>query len=236
MKWQIKSEKKIGIIKFFLPILVGFTVYAVWWILSEEISKIWPLLVAYFFPPFGKETVIPLAIGFLDEGLTVPFLNIVVEPTNVNPLTIALAVAFVDICIAWFLVWNYDLAKKIPYVGRFMEKVEKIGKNSSNKYAWLKPLRFFGIILFVMVPFQGSGGLVASIVGRLFGMKPINTFIAISIGAIVGCILIAFFTDAIISLFKTNILYGLLVVLVVIIVGIMIWVYKANNNIIKVKK
>ncbi len=232
----IESEKNTRIAKFFLPIIVGFTVYGFWWILTDEISKIWPLLLAYFFPPFGKETIIPLAVGFLDEGLTVPFLNIYLEPMNVNPFTIAMAVAFIDIVIAWFLVWNYDLAKKIPFVGKFMERVERIGKNSSDKYSWVKPLRFVGIILFVMVPFQGSGGLVGSIVGRLIGMKPWNTFLAISIGAVVGCILIAYFTDVILDLFKTSLPHALLVIFIVMIVGIMVWVYRNSKNNKKVKK
>jgi len=228
---MIKDSKVyIRLAQFFLPIIVGFGVYGVWWLLSDEISRIWPLLVAYFFPPFGKETVIPLAIGFFDEGVTVPFLNISIEPMNINPLTIALAVAFIDIVVAWFLVWNYDLAKKIPFVGKFMQKIEDIGHSSSDKYAWFKPLRFFGIVLFVMVPFQGSGGLVASIVGRLFGMKPWNTFLAICIGAVVGCTLIAYFTEAILSIFKTSLLQGVLVLVVVLMVGIMIYIYRKNKK------
>jgi uncharacterized membrane protein len=224
------SKTVVRLTQFFLPIIVGFGVYGIWWILSEEISRIWPLLVAYFFPPFGKETIIPLAIGFFDEGVTVPLLNISIEPMSINPLTIALAVAFIDIVVAWFLVWNYDLAKKIPFVGKFMQKVEDIGRSSSDKYGWFKTLRFFGIVLFVMVPFQGSGGLVGSIVGRLFGMKPWNTFFAISIGAIIGCTLIAYFTEAILSVFRTSLLQGILVLVVVLIVGMMIYIYRKNKK------
>ncbi|MEF8879204.1 MAG: small multi-drug export protein [Candidatus Thermoplasmatota archaeon] len=230
MKLKLNSERQIQFVKFFLPIITGFGVYSIWWLISEEISMIWPLLVAYFFPPFGKETIIPLAIGSLDKGLTVPLLNIHVEPMNVNPFTIALAVAFIDIVIAWFLVWNYDLAKKIPIVGDFMDKIEKAGRKSSDKYSWFRPLRFFGIILFVMVPFQGSGGVVASIVGRLFGMKPWNTFIAITIGAITGCTLIAYFTELILSVFKTSLLHGLLIVVILVVIGIIIWMYKKNRR------
>lgn len=230
MMLGIESEKNTRIAKFFLPIIVGFSVYGIWWFITDEISKIWPLLVAYFFPPFGKETVIPLAVGFLDEGLTVPLLNIYLEPMNVNPFTIAMAVAFIDIMIALFLVWNYDLARKIPFVGKFIVKVESVGRSSSDKYSWIRPLRFVGIILFVMVPFQGSGGLVGSIVGRLIGMKPWDTFIAISIGAIVGCSLIAYFTDFILSLFETSLLHVLLVIFIIMIIAIMIWVYRTSKN------
>jgi uncharacterized membrane protein len=142
----------------------------------------------------------------------------------------ALTIAFVDIIIALFLLWNYDLAKKIPLIGKFMIKVENIGKSSSDKYSWIKPLRFIGIVLFVMVPFQGSGGLVGSILGRLIGMKPLNTFFAISIGAIVGCSLIAYFADAILSVFVSNFLFGLLIIIILLIIGIMILINKRSKN------
>ena len=129
--FKIKSEKIVRISQFFLPILVGFSVYGIWWMIDEEISKIWPFVIAYFFPPLGKESVIPLATGYLQKEMTVPFVNIRLEPANIGPLEIAFAIAFVDIIVAWFLVWNYDLAKKIPFVGKFMVKVEKIGQGSS---------------------------------------------------------------------------------------------------------
>jgi uncharacterized membrane protein len=224
------SKKIIRLAQFLLPFIVGFGVYGIWWIIDNEISKIWPFVIGYFFPPLGKESVIPLATGYLTEGMTVPFINIHLEPSNIGPFEIAFAIAFVDIVVAWFLVWNYDLAKKIPFVGKFMIKVEKIGQGSSDKYGWFKPLRFFGIILFVMIPFQGSGGLVGSIVGRLFGMKPWNAFFAISIGAIIGCTLIAYFTNAILSIFETYFLQGIFIILILAIIGIMYFIYRKNKK------
>ncbi len=226
MNIKLNSKSLIRFCKFFIPFIIGFGVYGIWGLLSDELSKIWPLLVAYFFPPFGKETVIPLGIGVLKEGLTIPFINLYVRPVSISPLSMALAVAFIDIAVALFLVWNYDLAKKIPLIGKFMAKVEDIGKKSSNKYAWVKPLRFIGIVLFVMIPFQGSGGLVGSIVGRLIGMKPLNTFFAISIGAVMGCTLIAYFSEIILSVFVKNFLFGILLLIILLILGFMILAYK----------
>ena len=215
--------------KFFTPFLLGFGVYWIWSLFSDTLFKIWPFLVAYFFPPFGKETVIPIATSFSGDGLAVPLLNLNLEPLGIDPLEIALAVAFIDIVVALFLVWNYDLAKKIPLIGKFMIKAENLGKGSSDKYSWFKSLRFIGIVLFVMVPFQGSGGLVGSIVGRLFGMKPWTTFLAISIGAVTGCLIIAYSAKAILETFKGYSLVVLIVV-IVLIVAFMAYFYKKNNN------
>ena len=224
------------VVKFFTSPLLGVLILFLLYLTLgfDTFSLLGGWMLAYFFPPFGKETVIPLGIGLLKQGLTVPLINLHVEPVSVNPLSIALAVAFIDIVIALFLVWNYDLAKKIPLIGKFMQKVEDLGKSSSDKYRWIKPLRFIGIILFVMVPFQGSGGLVGSIVGRLIGMKPWNTFIAISIGAIVGCLSIAYFSEAIILVFINNVLFGMLVLIIFLIIILMIFIWRKKRK--KVQK
>ncbi len=231
MEKSLKSTLLIPLAKLIVPVLLGVSVYVIWGQLSDELSKIWPLLLAYFFPPFGKETVIPLGVGILEKGLTIPLLNIHVVPVKVNPVSMALAVAYIDIIVALFLVWNYDIAKKIPFVGQFIIKVEEKGKNVEQKYGWIKPLRFIGIVLFVMVPFQGSGGLVASIVGRLIGMKPWNTFLAINIGAIVGCLLIAMFAQAFLIFIEINTMITLIFVLIIIIAVIVYFIFKKQKKI-----
>jgi len=211
----INEKLSLKILKFIIPIFVGVITVSIIGLITVENLRLeyWSLVFAYFVPPFGKESVIPAGVI-----------------AGIHPLIMALSIAFVDIMTAWFLYWNYDLAKKIPLIGAFMIKVENIGKSSSDRYGWIKPLRFIGIVLFVMVPFQGSGGLVGSIVGRLIGMKPINTFIAISIGAIIGCTLIAYFADAILSVFIKNFLYGIMIIIILLTLGIMLYIYRKNKS------
>ena len=230
MKIKPKSDLSTTLTKFFLPFAIaGLVIFILYLIIdTKSAGKLFFLMFAYFFPPFGKESIIP--IGVSGGELTIPIINQHIVVPAINPLLMALTIAFVDIIVALFLLWNYDLAKKIPLVGKFMIKVENIGKSSSDKYGWIKPLRFIGIVLFVMVPFQGSGGLVGSIVGRLIGMKPLNTFFAISIGAITGCVLIAYFSEAILSVFVKNFLLGMLIIIIFLIIGIMIFMYKKSKN------
>jgi len=195
--------------------ILGFSVLGVIGFLMEETLRIayWPLISGYFFPPLGKESIIPLGVA-----------------AGIHPIVMALSIAFVDVVVALFLVWNYDLAKKIPIIGKFMIKVEEKGKNAEGKYSWVKPLRFIGIVLFVMVPFQGSGGLVGSIVGRLFGMKPWNTFFAISIGAFVGCILIAMFAQTFLVFAEINTTLTLILVSIIAAIIVIYVIYKRRKN------
>jgi uncharacterized membrane protein len=206
----------VRLAKFFAPIIIGFSVLGAIGLLMEESMrlKFWPLMTGYFFPPLGKESIIPSGILFFD----------------MPPVLMALSVAFIDIIVALFLVWNYDLAKKIPFVGKFMIKVEEKGKNVEGKYSWVKPLRFIGIVLFVMVPFQGSGGLVGSIVGRLIGMKPWNTFFAISIGAFVGCILIAMFAQTFLVFAEINTTLTLILIGIIVAIIVIYIIFKRRKN------
>lgn len=236
MKFDIKSNLSVRLIKFFLPfVIAGLVIFILYLIVDKEAAgKLFFLMFAYFFPPLGKETLIP--IGVTGGELTIPIINKYVVVPAINPFLMAMTIAFVDIIVALFLLWNYDLAKKIPLIGKFIIKIENVGLSSSDKYNWIKPLRFIGIILFVMVPFQGSGGVVASILGRLFGMRPWNTFFAISIGAITGCLLIAYSAETIKNVFITNFLTGLLIVIILIIVVIMFLIYRRNKNNNKIEK
>ena len=200
---RVESKPLIRLAKFFVPFIIGFGFIGTIGLIIEENLRIkyWPLVTGYFFPPLGKETIIP-------SGVLV----------GIDPILMALSIAFVDIIVALFLIWNYNLAKKIPLIGKFMIKVEEKGKNVEEKYGWIKPLRFIGIMLFVMIPFQGSGGMVGSIVGRLVGMKPWNTFFAISLGAVIGCLLIAMFSQAFLIFAEINTTLTLILVGIIAIV------------------
>jgi len=201
---RVKSKPWIWLAKFFVPFIIAVTgIIVLQYVVGEASSaKLLLLMMVYFFPPLGKESIIPLGVS--GGEITNPITGYVSVVPSINPIIMALSIAFIDIVVALFLVWNYDLAKKIPIIGDFMKKVEEKGKNVEEKYGWIKPLRFIGIVLFVMVPFQGSGGMVGSIVGRLIGMKPRNTFIAILLGAVIGCLLIAMFSQAFLIFAKIN--------------------------------
>lgn len=211
MKKTAETNFLVRLAKFFIPFILGFGVLGTVGFLMNETLRVayWPLISGYFFPPLGKETIIPAGVAL-----------------GVNPIVMALSIAFVDVVVALFLVWNYDFAKKIPIIGKFMIRVEEKGNTAEEKYGWIKPLRFIGIVLFVMVPFQGSGGLVGSIVGRFFGMEPWNTFYAISIGSVVGCLLIATFSTAFLAFAKINAPFTIALVVIAAIIIIAFYLYK----------
>ena len=141
------------------------------------------LMIAYLLPPAGKETVIPLGIA-----LGIPWWYI------------ALAIAAVDIETALFMALNVDLAYRIPWLGGLLTRFTDKTSSFLKIHRWVAGLSVFGIMLMVMVPLLGSGGIRGSIAGRLLGIETKLVFMAILAGALIGCFGIALGSDAIIGL------------------------------------
>ena len=204
-----EESKKMVLLKFFAaPIIACIGIAILFLILNyDTFLQVGGLMLAYFFPPAGKESVIPIGIGL-----------------NLHPILIGLSVAFVDIFIAIFLLWNYDFAKLLPILGSWMERSEKRGSTKFKDHPWMEKLAFIALILFVMFPFQGSGAIGTTIIGRVIGMDKYKVLVAIIIGAIVGCLLIAYFSDFFKMLFEKNIYFTLgLLIVIAIILGIYDW-------------
>jgi hypothetical protein len=164
------------------------------------------LMVAYILPPAGKETVIPAGIL-----LGIPW------------WLMALSIMMIDIETALFMGWNFDLALKIPVLCRMIESfIEKADQFIKDK-PWLKKLYFTGIVVLVMMPVMGSGGIRGTIIGNLLGMAKIPLFLAIVTGAFIGCFGIALATVFLQELFIRSILLGTAVVAGIIITALAIW-------------
>lgn len=132
------------------------------------------LMAAYVLPPAGKETVIPIGIA-----LGIPWWYM------------ALSIAMIDVETGLFMGLNFSLAYRIPVIGRILSGVTEKMSHYLEARRWLAGLYFFGIVLMVMVPVFGSGGIRGSIAGKLLGMDNYLLFCAIVIGAFTGCFLIA---------------------------------------------
>jgi hypothetical protein len=140
------------------------------------------LMVAYIMPPAGKETVIPVGIA-----LGIPWHYM------------ALSIAMIDIETGLFMALNFDLAYKIPFLGAMLIDLTEKTQRVLQRHRWIAGLYFFAIVLMVMVPVFGSGGIRGSIAGKLLGMSNYLVFFGILAGSLIGCFGIAVGSAAIIS-------------------------------------
>lgn len=140
-------------------------------------------MLAGFIPPAGRESVIPLTIIALGSKLHGIYL--------MDALLVASACILMDMACSLFIVWNFDIAKKIPFLGWVVKRIENKSKIKIAKSAWISKFAFFGLVVFVMIPFQGSGGITSAIMGKLLGMNGLKVFLAVIIGSAVGSLVIA---------------------------------------------
>jgi uncharacterized membrane protein len=101
-----------------------------------------------------------------------------------------LVLGTVDVVVGLFLVWNFDMLYRVPWIGPRFRTVESRGSDLLHDHSWVRRLAFVGIVLVVIVPFQGTGAVMGSILGRLIGIGPWRTFLAIAIGAYTGVALV----------------------------------------------
>ena len=171
------------------------------------------LMIAYILPPAGKETVIPAGIF-----LGIPW------------WLMALSIMMIDVETALFMGWNFDLALKIPVLGSMMESFIRKADEFIREQPWVKKIYFTGIVVLVMVPFMGSGGIRGSIIGNLLGMQKIPLFLAIVTGSFIGCFGIALAALFLQELFMQSILLGIAGVAGILIVTLTILNYWKKNH------
>ncbi|MCK4637140.1 MAG: small multi-drug export protein [Methanomicrobia archaeon] len=186
--------------KFFIPMIMFFIYFLIIYRLTKINSEIAPLMLAYSLPPLGKESVIPAGIAL---GMT--------------PVTMFLLVFYIDMTFALLIIWNYDLIHKLPLFGEILKKIESSGIRLWNNHTWLDRLAFIGLVIFVFIPFHGTGTTTSAIIGRLIGMKPLKTFFAIMTGSITGTFFVITFSDAFMFLFgRKNLLILTLAIIIIV--------------------
>ncbi len=207
----LQNPYLIGLIKFVLPLAIIPAVFAALYLTEpyQQFLVISGLIVAYFVPPAGKETIIPIAVlmGY-------PW------------WLIMLVIFLLDVAVSLFVVWNFDLALKIPFVGRLLESGMAVARRYTETLPWLRRLSTVGLILFVFFPLQGTGAMNGSILGRLLGLDKFRVFSCVCIGSFTSSLAIALGADLLIDIYRQDPALGIgLLVLIVaaILAGVVGW-------------
>jgi uncharacterized membrane protein len=200
--WQMKLFKVA--IPFVIPAIVFVVLYFL--ISYSRFLQMGAMSLLYLFPPLGKESIIPSGIGY---GFT---------RAQMTGL-----IFMVDVVCAMFISWNLPLAKRIPGIGHILTWVEKKGRETLDKNPRLHTVSWIGLVLWVMVPFQGSGGITASVIGRAIGMRASRVISAVGVGALIAGFLIATAAKHGIEIFRENWLAGVVMMVAVAIVTVILY-------------
>ncbi len=129
----------------------------------------------------------------------------------------------VDVLTGLFLVWNFDLLYRVPGLGPMLRVMEAKGLLFLDKNPWVRRVAFIGVILIVLVPFQGTGAVMGSIVGRLIGLGPWRALGAIAIGGYTGVMLVLSASILVAFLSGLSLWYAVGTVAVLVTAGAAVW-------------
>lgn len=152
------------------------------------------LMLAYFIPPSGKESLIPIGIG-----LGIPW------------WLMALTLILLDVITALFMILNFAVMLKVPRLGPWMDKTTGIGREFMDQRPWMARWRIPGVAFFVMLPLQGTGGVGATVVGFVAGLTPVEILVAVGIGSAIESLAFALGSELIWGLIMANLALGLAV-------------------------
>ena len=194
-----KKDRFTKVFQFFFPwvlwlILAALTTLLVLgWKSADQAREMVYVWILYTFPPLGKETIIPTVVA-----------------NGVPPVIAGLSVSMVDIIVSLFLIWNYDWVKKLPFLGKLLDKTEEKGRKKIRNHTWFQRVTFAGTTLFVLIPASGSGGFGGTIFGRIVGMKPYRVLLAVSIGSVIGSTAYATLSGILVPILEDFVIFELL--------------------------
>ncbi len=202
---EVGDTRAMRAFKLLSPFAIPAVIFAVLYtIISYRMFlQMGAMALSYLFPPLGKESIIPIGIGY---GFTMW------QMTGL--------IFMVDVVCAMFISWNLPLAKKIPLIGRLIAWIERKGSQILEDNPGLRTVSFIGLVLFVMVPFQGSGGITASIIGRAIGMRARYVISAVGVGAFIGGMLISVAAEIGWDAIREDLQTGLIVIALIAVVAV----------------
>ena len=186
---------------FSMPFFLGFLLVLALRVIYDtpRFFQIFGLVLLYFIPPAGKESLIPagIALGF---------------PWQV----ICFAITYIDVISCLFMLWNFDLICLIPHIGRWINHLVETGKSYLSRHQWIERFCFIGLISFVFLPLQGSGAVGGSILGKILGMSHVRIFLAITIGSTLHSVAIGISMYAIQEYLDINLWYLVISILLLV--------------------
>ena len=197
------KKKCLIVAKFLIPICLGAVFIFLVYLIGEERylggnGNYWTLYGMMFAGTVGGR--LSLSIGIA---------------AGFNPFFVIGIGTVGDGISALWVLWNWDLIYRIPKIGKAIELVKIKEEEFFKDHRKIERGSFIGLVAFIISPLQ-IGGVYASILSKIIGMRTIPSFFAILLGSFLGGVLVVFSTTGLVHAFKSNWLLALLIAGVVI--------------------
>jgi uncharacterized membrane protein len=124
--------------------------------------------------------------SFIGAGTFVGLAGLV-EDAPVNVWALATLVVYGDIATTLVMLANFHLLFKLPFLGPRLLRAQEASWNVLRANRWMRRAAWFGVAIFIAVPFQGTGAVVSTVLARLLALSPWSTFTAVAAGSALGC-------------------------------------------------
>ena len=174
---------------------------------QEELQRKRPIytLINLFLPvlAIGAAVAVLAATGNLARvsaavGISFPIGKLIIvfgaaPNAPLSPYALAAIVFYMDILVAHVFAFNLHHVFRIPKVGPAVMRMQSLCRYVLSTRPWMRRWAATGVMLFVMFPITLTGAPAGSILGRIVGLGPWTTLIAIALGSLVGCSVLALF-------------------------------------------
>lgn len=133
--------------------------------------------------------LLSMGVGTFVGGGKLVILAGAVENAPLGIWSLAGLVVFSDCSTASILMANIHHLYRLPFFGPRLAAAREAGYHVLKVHRWMARAAWFGLALFVAVPFQGTGAVLGVILGRILGLSRWAIFAAVVLGSIAGATL-----------------------------------------------
>ena len=112
---------------------------------------------------------------------------------DLSPWQLAIMVFLMDTWVGYVLSYNLHHVYRIPRVGPWLHNVQSYCRYWLHEYPWMRRWAITGVVLFVTFPLSGTGAPGGALLGRIVGLRPRTTLLALMLGSAIGCGVMAAF-------------------------------------------
>jgi len=181
LDYLIEGEYNIFRVQQLAKFGVVFTSGALFFILMNQLMTTgqwrwyWKLICAYFLPPAGKETILPLGLQL-----------------EMPQFLWCFSIWYFDLLVGLSVLTNWWLVEiALRHSKLFRQAYDKLQKRISRihhkKYGKLLPSL---LLIFMLIPFQGSGAITTAILGSSLGFGRREIFFIIALGSLISIVVI----------------------------------------------
>jgi len=152
------------------------------------------LVTGLLVSPAAAGFVASLAAGTFVSGGKLVILAGAVEQAPVGHWEVAALVVYIDIATACIVMGGIHILDRVPWVARRLDAAGRSGGRVLAHNPWMFRAAWAGLALFIAVPFNGTGALVGSVLGRLLGLSRLSIVSATAFGSVVSATALALAT------------------------------------------